>query len=87
MGDSKTKDLAQRDPSEKLLKNCSETRESLSHTGHTGHMEPTKPQRIVLLIIAFAMTVGWAIIIWVATIVTQTMLDTLAYIVELAGMP
>lgn len=32
------------------------------------------------------MLVGWAIIIWVATVVTQTMVSTLQYIVDLAQM-
>jgi hypothetical protein len=49
-------------------------------------MEPTKPQKVVLLILGFAVTGAWALIIWVATIVTQTMLETLTYIVELAQM-
>jgi hypothetical protein len=30
------------------------------------------------------MLAAWALIIWVATVVTQTALDTLAYIVDLA---
>ena len=49
-------------------------------------METSKPAKIVLVIAAALMLAGWAIIIWVATIVTQTMLDTLAYIVELAQL-
>lgn len=49
-------------------------------------METNKPQRIVLLIIGALMLAGWALIIWVATLVTQTALDTLQYIVDLAQM-
>lgn len=49
-------------------------------------MEVPKPQKIVLVIIAAAMVGGWALVIWVATIVTQTALETLSYIVDLAQM-
>jgi hypothetical protein len=49
-------------------------------------METSKPARIVLLIIGALMLAGWALIIWVATLVTQTALDTLQYIVDLAQM-
>ena len=49
-------------------------------------METNKPARIVLLIIGALMLAGWALIIWVATLVTQTALDTLQYIVDLAQM-
>ena len=41
----------------------------------------------ILVTAAALMVVGWALIIWVATEVTQTALDTLSYIVELAQMP
>ena len=47
-------------------------------------MEPLKPQKIVLGIIGAGMLAGWALVIWVAAQVTQTALDTLAYIVDLA---
>ena len=49
-------------------------------------MDPSKPQKVVLLILGALMLVAWALIIWIATIVTQTMLETLAYIVELAQL-
>lgn len=49
-------------------------------------MENSKPAKIVLLIIGALMLAGWALIIWVATLVTQTALDTLSYIVDLAQM-
>jgi hypothetical protein len=49
-------------------------------------MEPSRPARIVLVLIAALMLTGWALIIWVATIVTQTMLETLQYIVDLAQL-
>jgi hypothetical protein len=79
--------LALRAASQKLQKNCGHPLGPLSNSGHTGHMEPTKPQRIVWIVLAAFMVVGWALIIWVATEVTQTALDTLSYIVELAQMP
>jgi hypothetical protein len=47
-------------------------------------MEPTKPQKIVLALIGAFMLAGWALIIWIATIVTKSALDTLSYIVDLA---
>jgi hypothetical protein len=49
-------------------------------------MEPTKPAKILLLVLAVFMLAAWALIIMVATVVTQSMLDTLSYIVELAQM-
>lgn len=49
-------------------------------------MESSKPAKIVLVITAAFMLAGWALIIWVATIVTQAMLDTLSYIVDLAQL-
>lgn len=49
-------------------------------------MEPTKPQKVVLLFLAGVLVLAWALIIWIATVVTQTMLETLSYIVDLAQM-
>lgn len=47
-------------------------------------MELPKPDKIVLLVIGVLMLCGWALVIWVAMQVTQTALETLAYIVDLA---
>lgn len=49
-------------------------------------MEPTKPQKSVLYFLGALLTAAWALVIWVATVVTQTQLNTLSYIVELAQM-
>lgn len=49
-------------------------------------MEPSKPQKVVLLVLGALVTGAWALIIWIATIVTQTMLSTLSYIVDLSQM-
>lgn len=49
-------------------------------------MENSKPAKIVLVIIAALMLVGWALVIWVAIQVTNTALETLSYIVDLAQM-
>jgi hypothetical protein len=49
-------------------------------------MEPTRPARIVWLMLAGLMVAAWALIIWVATEVTRTALETLQYIVDLAQM-
>ena len=58
----------------------------LSHTRHTGRMDTPKPQKVVLLVLAALLVGAWALIIWVAIQVTQTALETLSYIVELAQM-
>ena len=50
-------------------------------------MEPTKPARVVLLVLGALLVAAWVLIIWVATVVTQTALSTLSYLVELAQMP
>jgi hypothetical protein len=47
-------------------------------------MNPPKPQKIVLAVLAALLVAGWALIIWIATVVTHTALETLAYIVDLA---
>jgi len=49
-------------------------------------MEPTKPAKIVLLVLGALLCAAWGLIIWTATIVAQTMLDTLSYIVDIAQM-
>lgn len=49
-------------------------------------METSKPQKIVLLILGAFLLVAWALIIWVATVVTETALETLQYIIELAQL-
>lgn len=58
----------------------------MSLAAQTGRMEPTKPKLSVLWILALALVAAWALIIWVATEVTRTMLETLSYIVDLAQM-
>jgi len=58
----------------------------LSLTSNTGHMEVPKPQKIVLVVLLLVLAGAWALVIWVATVVTQTMLNVLTYIVELAQM-
>jgi hypothetical protein len=47
-------------------------------------METSKPGKIVLLIIGVLLLAGWALVVWVAMLVTHTALETLAYIVDLA---
>lgn len=49
-------------------------------------MEPTKPWKSLLLVLGLAMCACWALLIWIATVVTDTMLRVLQYIVELAQM-
>ena len=62
------------------------SRSNLSNISHTRHMEPSKPAKLLLLFIGAFMLVAWALIIWVATVVTQTALETLQYIIELAQL-
>jgi predicted metal-binding membrane protein len=56
------------------------------HFSHSSHMEPSKPARVVLAVLGAFMLVAWALIIWVATVVTQTALETLQYIIDLAQL-
>jgi hypothetical protein len=49
-------------------------------------MEPTKPVKLVLLILGLAMCACWALLIYVASVVTDTMLRVLEYVVELAQL-
>jgi hypothetical protein len=45
-----------------------------------------RPQRMVWIMLAAMMIAAWAAIIWVASEVTRTALETLQYIVDLAQM-
>lgn len=47
-------------------------------------MDPKAPARTVWLFLAALMISAWALIIWIATEVTRTALETLQYIVDLA---
>lgn len=67
-----------------LIESCGPPAVLLSITSHNDHMEPAKPQKVVLVVLAAFMVCSWALVIWIATIVTQTALDTLSYIVDLA---
>lgn len=58
----------------------------MSTTGNTGTMQPTKPAGIVLLILVAVLLGAWALIIWMAVVVSHTLIDTLMYVVELAQM-
>lgn len=49
-------------------------------------MQPTKPAGIVLLILVAVLLGAWALIIWMAVVVSHTLIDTLMYVVELAQM-
>lgn len=68
------------------MKNLLRAHDDLSNSGHTGPMEPTKPARAVLLVLGVLMLAAWALVLWVATVVTHTMLNVLSYVVELAQM-
>jgi hypothetical protein len=49
-------------------------------------MEPSKPAVIVLVILGLATSAAWALLIWIASTVTDTMLRVLEYVVKLAQM-
>lgn len=55
-------------------------------TSHSEHMEPAKPAVIVLVVLGLATCAAWALLIWIASTVTDTMLRVLEYVVELAQM-
>lgn len=71
-------------PANLLRHSCGRPEHLLSLRAHTSPMDLTKPQKVVLLIIALVTIGAWALIIFVATVVTRTALESLAYIVELA---
>lgn len=56
----------------------------MSNTSHTLTMDLEKPKRSVWIVLAALMVSAWALIIWIATEVTRTALETLQYIVDLA---
>ena len=49
-------------------------------------MNPPKPQKVVLLVLAFLLVAAWALVISIAVVVSQTMLDALGLIVDLAAI-
>lgn len=49
-------------------------------------MEPRKPAAAVWLGLLVLLLGAWALIIWMAVVVSHTLIETLAYIVELAQM-
>jgi hypothetical protein len=49
-------------------------------------MSNGKTHAFILLVLAGLMVAAWAILIWIASIVTGSMLSTLHYIVELSQM-
>lgn len=59
---------------------------TLIPTRHTGHMEPTRPARIVWILMLVFLVLWWIGIAWLAVQVTETILLMLRYVVELAQM-
>jgi len=49
-------------------------------------MEPRKPAVGVLFALGILLLCAWALIIYMAVVVSHTLIDTLSYIVELAQM-
>jgi hypothetical protein len=49
-------------------------------------MEPTRPVKVVLFILGILMIACWAVLIWMATVVTDVVLRVLNSVVELAQM-
>lgn len=73
-----------RKSSSKRWQSCGWLERSLHELAHTLVME--KPQKVVVAVLLALLAGAWALVIFVATIVTQTMLDTLSYIIELAQL-
>jgi hypothetical protein len=53
---------------------------------HSDHMDPRKPAAGVWLALLLVLLGAWALIIWMAVVVSRTLIETLSYIVELAQL-
>lgn len=49
-------------------------------------MSTYKPQKVALIALAVALVIAWAIVINIAIVISETMLQTLELIVELAAI-
>lgn len=50
------------------------------------HMEPTRPRRSVWISLLVLLVCSWVSIIWLAIVVTETVVAMLNYVVELAQL-
>lgn len=65
---------------------CAKPEFPLSLTRHTGHMEPSRPARIVWILMLVFVVLWWIAIGWLAVQVTETIIMMLRYVVELAQL-
>lgn len=70
----------------KRTKNCARPRTHLSNSGHTRHMEPTKPARSVWIFLLTIIVAAWVALIYLAVVVTETVVAMLQYVVDLAQL-
>jgi hypothetical protein len=59
---------------------------TLSNSSHTGHMEPKSPARSVWIFLAVFLALAWAAIVFLAVLVTETVVAMLEYVVDLAQL-
>lgn len=59
---------------------------TLIPTRNTDHMEPTRPARIVWILMLVFVVLWWCGIAWLAIQVTETIVMMLKYVVELAQL-
>lgn len=53
---------------------------------HNLSMNPPKPQKVVLIVLSALLLGAWALVLTIAVAVSQTMMDALALIIELAAI-
>jgi hypothetical protein len=70
----------------KFRKNCRAPARPLSNFRHTGHMEPKKPERAVWIFLAVFLAAAWGAIVFLAILVTETVVAMLEYVVDLAQL-
>ena len=59
---------------------------TLSNFRHTGPMDPKSPARSVWIFLALFLAAAWIALVWLAVIVTETVVAMLEYVVDLAQL-
>jgi hypothetical protein len=70
----------------KLRKNFRDPARVLMHSRHTGPMEPKRPERAVWIFLAVFLSAAWVALVWLAVMVTETVVAMLEYVVDLAQL-
>lgn len=55
-------------------------------TRHTDPMDPKSPARVVWIFLAVFLAAAWIALVWLAVIVTDTVVAMLHYVVDLAQL-